>query len=74
MTCIILRNTNHAIEQLVNNANFTEVRWTQMFVFYKAFISDMSEQCGLSIGSKMTSFNLHINGIKLKETLTVIRR
>ena len=34
----------------------------------------MSEQCGLSIGSEMMSFNLHINGIRLKETLTVIRR
>ena len=39
-----------------------------MFVFYKAFISSMSEQCGLSIGSEMTSFNLQINGIRLKET------
>ena len=45
-----------------------------MFVFYKAFISNMSEQCGLSVGSEMTSFNLHINGIKLKESLTDIYR
>ena len=34
----------------------------------------MSEQCALSIGSEMTSFNLHINGIGLKEPLTDIRR
>ena len=32
----------------------------------------MSEQCGLNIGSEMTSLNLHINGIRLKESLTVI--
>ena len=29
----------------------------------------MSEQCGLSIGSEMTSLNLRINGIRLKESL-----
>ena len=28
---------------------------------------NMSEQCGLSIGSEVTSFNLHINGIVLKD-------
>ena len=32
----------------------------------------MSEQCGLSIASEMMSLNLHINGIVLKESLTVI--
>ena len=32
----------------------------------------MSEQCGLGIGSEMTSLNLHINGIVLKESSTVI--
>ena len=32
------------------------------------FNFNMSEQCGLSIGSEMTSFNLHKNGIVLKET------
>ena len=30
----------------------------------------MYEQCGLSIGSEMTSLNLQINGIGLKESLT----
>ena len=33
----------------------------------------MSEQCGLSIGSEMASLNLHLHGIRLKESLTVIR-
>ena len=30
----------------------------------------MSDQCDFYIGSGMTSFNLHINGIVLKESQT----
>ena len=34
----------------------TEVRRTQL-LYFVVFISNMSEQCGLGIGSEMTSFN-----------------